>query len=54
MKIKRKVSPFSLPPPAYLPFAALLSLFFYILDVFEAAKKRSEIKVKSSSLAPFS
>ena len=37
MKIKRKISPFSLPPPVYLPFMAVLSLFFARLHGLEAA-----------------
>ena len=38
IKIKRKVSPFFLSPLVYLPFIAVLSLFFTLFH--------SEIKVK--------
>ena len=37
LKIKRKVSPFFLPLPVYLPFIALLSLFCACLHGLEAA-----------------
>ena len=30
IKIKRKISPFFLPPPVYLPFIALLSLWYCV------------------------
>ena len=46
IKIKRKVSPFFLPPLVYLPFIAVLSLFFALLYGLEAVLKCSEIKVK--------
>ena len=37
IKVKRKVSPFFLPLPVYLPFTALLSLFFArLLDLKNA------------------
>ena len=44
IKIKRKVSPFFLLPPVYLPFIAVLSLFlpFYIAKTLRS----SEMKVK--------
>ena len=37
IKIKRKVGPFFLPLPVYLPFIALLSLFCACLHGLEAA-----------------
>ena len=37
IKIKRKVSPFLLPLPIYLPFIALLSPFFALLHGLEKA-----------------
>ena len=37
MKIKKKDSPFSLPPPVYLPFIVVLSLYFARLYGLEAA-----------------
>ena len=37
IKIKRKVSPFFLPLPVYVPFIALLSLFFARWRGLEAA-----------------
>ena len=45
IKIKREVSPFFLPLPSYLPFIALLSLFFARLHGLEKALRFSEIKV---------
>ena len=35
-KIKRRVSPFSLPPPFYLPFIVIRSPFFALLHGLEA------------------
>ena len=46
IKIKRKVRPFFLPLPVYLPFIALLSLFFARLLGLKKALRFSEIKVK--------
>ena len=43
IKIKRRVSPFSLPLPLYLPFTAVLSLFLPLLISW---LRSSEIKVK--------
>ena len=37
IKIKRRVGPFSLPPPVYLAFIVVLSLFFAPLHGLEAA-----------------
>ena len=39
IKIKRRVSPFSLPLPVYLPFIAVLSLFFALLHGLKATLK---------------
>ena len=46
IKIKRKVSPFFLLLPVYLPFIAVLSLFFARLHGLKAALTFSEIEVK--------
>ena len=45
IKIKSKVGAFFLPLPVYLPFIALLSLFFARLQGLKKALKFSEIKV---------
>ena len=39
IKIKRKVSPFFLSPLVYLPFIAVLSLFFTLFHGLEVALK---------------
>ena len=46
IKIKRIVSPFFLLLPVYLPFIAVLSLFFARLNGWEAALELREIEVK--------
>ena len=46
IKIKRIVSPFFLLLPIYLPFIAVLSLFFARLHGWEAALEFREIHVK--------
>ena len=46
MKNKRKVSPFFLSLPVYLPRIAVLSLFFARLHGLEATWKLGEINVK--------
>ena len=46
IKIKRKVSPFFLPLHVYLPFIAVLSLFFSRFLGLKKALRFSEIKVK--------
>ena len=46
IKIKMKVSPFFLLLPVYLPFIAVLSLFYARLHGWEAALEFREIQVK--------
>ena len=46
IKIKRKVSAFFLLLPVYLPFIAVLSLFYARLHGWEAALELREIQVK--------
>ena len=46
IKIKRNVSPFFLLPPVYLPFIAVLSLFFARFHGWEVALELREIQVK--------
>ena len=46
IKIKRKVSPFFLLLPVYLPFIAVLSLSYARLHGWEAALEFREIQVK--------
>ena len=46
IKIERKVSPFFLLLPVYLPFIAVLSLSYARLHGWEAALEFREIQVK--------
>ena len=46
IKIKRKVSPFFLLLPVYLPFIAVLALFFARLNGLKEALEFREIQVK--------
>ena len=46
IKITRKVGPFFLLLPVYLPFIAVLSLFFAHFHSLEAALEFKEIQMK--------
>ena len=46
IKIKRKVSPFFLPLPVYLPFITLLSLFFARLNTERSYKRQGHATLK--------